>query len=245
MPEVLGLEIGIDREIRLNKDYQRRRSSWSLQEFDSEGEKCGDDLIPWDMIETFSASEVHLTQSIKKNRETGLVTESEGINGKLHPGWVREGVLEQRTPYFMMGTSRRIEQFHLGIETVGEQFNKEECYLWGGIGHRDYWTWAASEDQAGITIFLNPERYRKLAGIVKAQRVSRATVSLRNVPGFYAPYSGPDGFADYIKVLADDDADQKVILPESCEIDPPRLGKVEEFELSIWQGNRIDLGIKD
>lgn len=227
------METDVDIKIRLNQNYRGSRASWSLQEFDQNEGKWSEDLIPWDLWESFSASEIHLTHTIKNNRETGIVAESKGIYGILGPS--------QRTPYLMMGTNRRIERFPLSVQMTDERFNEEVCYLWGALEHRDYWTFETSEDEVGVTILLNPERFHKLAGIVESGGVSSIKVSLRNVPGFFAPPSGPDIFADYIKILTDD-SDQKVIIPEDCEIDPPRLGIVEEFELSVSQGNHIGLG---
>jgi len=244
------MDCHLERKIRLSEESEfKSLYSWSLQEFNEEGQKVGSNHVPWDWSLYFTASELRHHQSIEIHRSNGSddeennkpVEESETISAILHPGICRDGErLEDDTSYFMFGTNRRVKQFGLGIYKLEESDDKERCALWGSVSYtteidfRD----TTTDDTVQIYLWLSPNRFNNLVEIIKAKRADIVQVHLSRVSGFYSEWS-PSISTYNIKVLAASD-DQEILCPDNCKIDPPRLGEVGKFNLSIIQRNCIN-----
>lgn len=250
------MEHELDREIRLNENFEYTNySSWSLQEFNQDGQQCGEDLMPWKWDVFFSASELRLgyTMTIERKElaEDGLehepTRESEIIHGVLRPGrFTNDESFEQITSYSMFGAdrNRKVEKFDVEIRLLDESYDQEVCFLFGTPSYSyraEFWDTKEEivDDQVLISIRLAPERFNKLVEAIRERRADIVTIRLGKVSGFYADWS-PSIFTDHIKVLTDMN-DQVVVLPDNCKIEPPRLGEVGEFELYIAQIHRTRL----
>ena len=80
-------------------------------------------------------------------------------------------------------------------------------------------------------MWLSPQRFNNLAEIIKTQTVDIVQVRLERVSGFYSEWS-PSISTSSVKILTGYD-DHKVICADDCDITPPRLGQVGEFNLSM------------
>ena len=241
----------IDREIRLSEESQfKNLYSWSLQEFSSDGNKIGADLIPWSWALDFTASELrhHKTIRIEKSdahqgevNDSGAARESEIIQAILHPGTCRNGAwLEDDIPFSMFGTDRKTDDFNLRVYRLKDGDTTESCTLWGCVSHTfelDFQN-SKQDDAVEIQLCLSPARFNDLAEAVKTRRADVVEVSLRGASGIYSEWS-PSIFTRNVKILTADD-DHKVVLPEGCAIAPLRLGPVREFELTVIQRSKLN-----
>ncbi len=245
------MDFHLEREIRLSEEPEfKNLYSWSLQEFDGDGKKIGSDQIPWKWSLNYTDSELRhnieikieqpcqLENEIEKNK---IVEEYETITAILHPGVCNDGKWLKNDTYFsMFGTDRNIKHFGLNISKLDNEVSDERCNLWGCVSYtteidfRDETT----DDTVQIYIWLSPERFNRLAELIKTQRADIFLVRLSEVSGFYSEWS-PSISTDNIKVLASAD-DQKIVCQDGCNITPPNLGEVGEFNLSIVQRSKLN-----
>ena len=239
----------LEREIRLSEESEYNLYSWSLQEFNEEGEKIGDDQVPWGRSLRFIASEFRYFHSIEidssdesdHEEDNEPDEEPELIYAILHPGICIDGKrLKRDTSYSMFGTNRRVKQFGLQIHKLEESIDKERCNLWGFVNYTseidflDYTT----DDTVEIDLWLAPKRFNKLVEIIGARRADMVQVDLGRVSGFYSEWP-PSISTNNIKILTAE-KDQEIVFPDNCEIDPPRLGDVGEFNITIMQRDNIN-----
>lgn len=241
------MDYHLEREIRLNnKSEHEGLYKWSLEEFDSDGDKVGSDQIPWNWSFHFSISELRLIQGVEfgelsffedeedePNKEEQKLEESEAILATLHPGYCTDGKwLENDTRFSMFGTNRTISDFSLRIYKV-EKEEDEHCSIWGGVSctseidFRD----ETSPDSIELQLALSADRFDKLAGLISRKEIDVARMSLSRVSGFYSEWS-PSISTSRVKVLARG-REQEIIKPDECDIEPPRLGEVEKFDLTL------------
>ena len=240
------MEYHLEREIRLSEESEYvNLYSWSLQEFDKDGNKIGIDQIPWKWSIYFTASElryirsIHIEQSYNSEeaeKENKPVKDSETIIATLHPGICVGGQrLQNDVAFSMLGTGRIIRNFMLRIQKLEDGNNHEGCSLWGCVSYtteldfRDETT----DDAVEIYLGLSQKRFNSLAEIIKYQRADVVQLRLQRASGFYSEWS-PSISTDSVKVLTAYD-EQIIVCPEKCDIKPPRLGEVGEFELTIVQ----------
>jgi len=74
--------------------------------------------------------------------------------------------------------------------------------------------------------------------LIRLKRVDIFSLRLGQVDGFYSEWS-PAVSTSNIKILPKG-SESEVVIPENCKIEPPRLGEVSEFSLSITQRNPIN-----
>lgn len=241
----------IDREIRLSEESESKNLySWSLQEFSSDGNKIGRDLIPWSWTLNFTASELlhHKTIQIEQSRghegevnESRPAEESESISGILHSGICRDGEwLEFDITFSMFGTERKTDSFDLRVYRLEDGDTTESCRLWGCVSHTfeiDFQN-SKQDDAVEIQLWLSPARFNDLAEVVKTRKADLVEVSLRGASGMYSVWS-PSILTRSVKILTADD-DHKVVLPEGCAIAPPRLGPVQKFDLVVTQRSKLN-----
>lgn len=238
------MDYHVDREIRLSEDSQYKNLySWSLQEFASDGKKIGLDQIPWSWSLYFTASELRHNKSIRLEGQNGpegevkknkFAEESQSITAVLHSGVCGDGTcLERDTTFSMFGTGRQIDQFYLHIYKLENGDTNERCNLWGCLSYTtdvDFHD-ETVDDTVAINLWLLPQRFEDLAEMVRSQGADVVRVRLGRVSGFYSEWS-PSVSANSVKILCVGN-EQNIVLQEGCDISPPRLGPVDDFEFSI------------
>lgn len=249
------MDFHLDNEIRLNnKTENESLYSWCLQEINSEGTQVGRDLIPWNWSFHFTASELRLIQGFEFGEESFLdddekVSEDENkgfqdtevITATLHPGICIDGKWLEDDPRFsMLGTDRTITEFSLRISAVDEG-EKEYCNVWGCVSYtseidfRDETT----PDTVQIYLGLSKERFDRLADLISSKTIDVVRIGVSRVAGFYCDWS-PSITTNSVKVLARG-SEQEIDVPEGCEIEPPRLGDVEKFDLTLITRGKFNL----
>jgi len=231
----------LDRKIRLSEES----GSWSLQELTEEGKQIGRDQILWHSSSYFTASELFLNYSIDIRRENKTeeafpqAQERETIYAILHPGICRRNgsAFEDDISYSMFGTNRRIKEFGLKISKA-ENGNDEKCHMWGCVGFSVEVDFVNEivDDTVEIYLSLSPKKFNKIVRQIKFQQVDILRVHLSMVSGFYSEWS-PESSTSNIKILTED---QEVLISEGCKIDPPKLGDVGEFTITVIQRCKLN-----
>jgi hypothetical protein len=242
------MDYHMENKILLSEDSEYKNLySWSLQEFNNEGKKIGRDQISWQCGLYFTASELRHYYSInisksKNNEDKKPTQESEVITAILHPGTCYDGkTLKDDVSYSMFGTNRTIKKFTLRIQKIEDDSDNEFCRIRGYVSYtaevdfRDITT----DDTIDITLRLLPQRFNKIAELIKTQRIDILGLYLDEVSGFYSEWS-PSISTGSIKVLAAQE-EQVVVKKDDCKINPPRLGEVSEFDLGITRRHKLNL----
>ena len=236
------MDYHLEREIILNNEAEHGGlDEWSLEEFDSEGVKIISNQIPWDWSFRFFISELRLTQGVgffedeedEVEKKEWKFQGSEAIFANFHPGYCSDGkLLESDTRFSMFGTNRHISAFSLRISKV-EKEEDERCRIWGGVSYTSEIDFRneTSPDSIEILLCLSEARFNKLAGLISRKEIDVARLCLSRVSGFYSEES-PSIRTSNVKVLAGG-REQEVKIPDGCGIEPPRLGKVGEFDLTF------------
>lgn len=231
-----------DRKVIFSQDSEfESLYSWSLQEFDKDGNKIGRDQIPWHWTLYFSASELSYSDTItlepnyledgEKDKVT--VRERQGIRAKLKPGGPWERLRGRETSYFMFGTNRDISTFDLVIEKIENDEEQEKCTVWGCLSYtteidfRDETT----DDCIVFHLYVRSETFSRWADMITASAVDEAVLRVGGVSGFYSDWS-PTISTDEIKVLTEG-SEHKVEMPDETVKDIPRLGNVRNSEFYL------------
>jgi len=185
--------------------------------------------------------EKYILDEIYRAGRNKLTEETESITAILHPGFCNDGKwLEQDTVYSMFGTDRKIRDFSLTIDKLDDEDTTEHCYVSGFVSYTaevDFLN-ETIDDMVFIGMFLSPQRFNNLAEIIKTKKADTVRVILSRVVGFYSEWS-PSIRTSNIKILTRG-GDQKIVHPEGCDITPPRIGQVGEFELSISHRSKLN-----
>ena len=227
----------LEKQIRLNdKTKYQSLYSWCLEEIDDTGE-AGRDWIPWIWRLYFTVSELRLDHGLRLDHEqdkTQDFKESKIIAGNLHPGICNDGKYLEDKPWFsMLGTDREITNFGIRIHSISSD-ESEHCNFDGFVSYTaeiDYHK-RTETDYIEINLGLSEVKFNQLADLISNKMIDVARINVRKVSGLYSEWS-PGITTHSVKVLAPDIDEQKIIMPEGCKIDPPRLGKVSEFELNL------------
>ena len=209
----------------------------------------GRDLVPWNWGLYFNASELILRDSITIEpdfREGADPSEKEVrkrrvIHGKLQPSRVRY----DQTSYSMLGTDRTITDIQLVIDVWGGEDPQERCTAWGGVSYtfdadfRD----ETIDDCLIFHLYVLPEEFDRYAEMIAAASIDQATFRVSRVFGFYSDWS-PSISTSSIKVLTHE-KEHEVEVPAGCEIDPPRLGLVDEASFEIHCINKFELAVEE
>lgn len=245
------MDYHLDKKIQLNnKTEHKDLYSWCLQEIKNEKEQQGvRDLIPWKYDFYFTASELRLSQGLefgkrsileKEQRDEPTFQDSEVITATLHPGTCTDGELLEDAPEFsMFGTDRNITKFSLSISAV-EEGKKEYCKVWGCVGYTMEVDFRDDTTPDAIVIYLglSRERFTKFSKLISNKLIDVARVRIDRVSGFYSDWS-PSISTDCVKVLACE-SEQKIDIPKDCEIEPPKLGNVGAFDLTLITRNKLN-----
>lgn len=219
------------------------RGGWALRE---EGEHFPN-LIPWRWTLYFDLTDIGLTSSLNigdhyaEGEGRNTVTEEDRIFASLVPGSFRSA-LKTRTPttYSMFGTDRPLLDFGLTIKTAQDDA-KESCHAWGCVSYTyeiDFF-YEKTPDRLNFNLYVRKSRFARLAALVRDKAIDMASLRVKEVDGFYSEWSR-ESSTDSIKVLPDG-KDHPVVMPEGCTIEPPRLGKVGEFELFLSSMSKLNV----
>jgi hypothetical protein len=250
------MDYHLDYGVKLSRDIEHDSLyKWCLREFDDNGKKVGSDQIPWDWNLYFDVTKLscnfELTQeerdnfyflddeermSENENEEPPKIGTGERIYGVMQPA---DNSFRNFTSYSMFGTNRQIEHFSF---TIHQHDKDERCIIWGSpsytseIDFRD----ETQPDLIEITILVSPIKFEAIADLIKSNTVNEAELMLGGVTGFYSEWS-PSISTHGVKVLARG-KDQNLEIPEDCDIEPPRLGEVNEFSLRL--NHILELNVK-
>jgi hypothetical protein len=212
--------------------------SWSVSEVGEASARALTNQIPWGWSLYFTLFDIQLISSISRDRysapedEALAVVEKTHIRAKLRPGHPSDG--SRTTDYSMFGTARKIEEISLSIYPklgVGH----DDCHVFGGVSytHDADFRDETYPDYLGFTLHIREEAFTQIASRIDQRALGGGTFRVDEVEGFYSDWS-PSISTNHIKVLTSDKKDHHVETPEGCEIVPPRLGKVGDFDLTLW-----------
>jgi len=260
----------LNRTIKLNDDSKYTSLySWSLEEYDFEGNKVEEGFIPMQIGSIYLNVEKlayrNNFEGLEDGPESSKFNESEHIHGELK-------TLEDSSPLFnnntntfsMFGTDREIK--HFGIEIYktdngerGKGFSrsgrtidskKENYFLTGHIGWQEDGDLDipphAAEDSLYIVVILKEERFNKIKQYIK-DGFNPRYISIRHADGFYNQWT-PSLHLGSIKILSDDCAFgkdepyvQQVEMTKECNITPPRIGKLYDFNIHFCIESNISV----
>lgn len=227
------MDYHLDRKVTLSTEPEYPSLyRWFLREDDGRGR----DQVPWSWSLYFRVTEIMVSSSVSiggfdapaDNLEA--VIEKETIRAKLVPLQLPHQY--SCTTYSMFGTDRFLTEIELTIAEIPEGEN-ECCSTWGGVSYTAE-TDFRNETQPDCLIFqlsLSKDRFARYATLIREKKVDRGTLRVGRVAGFYSGWS-PSISTDRVKVLPSGE-DGAIEIPEGCSIDPPRLGKVGEFALTL------------
>ena len=229
--------IRFKRRTKDERRYSDFHGAWCLEEIDNLGKKAKKEWIPWKWRLYFSVSELRLNQGFSLDHEQDKIQsfeESKVITGNLHPGICNDGKYLQDNPWFsMLGTDREITNFGIRIHVICSDEN-DYCNIEGFISYTaeiDYHKETES-DYIVINLGLSEFKFNQLADLISNKMIDVATINMSRVSGFYSEWR-PSNETYSIKVLAPDSNEQKIIIPEGCKVNPPRLGEVGELGLYL------------
>lgn len=237
------MDYNLDNKVKLAKESEYPSLyAWSLQEFENNGKKIGADHVPWAWSIYFDASNLksHFTNEInqdfsesdKQDVAVGSTNSSEIITASLRPQ--SKGLIA----YSMFGTQRKVNNFALSIHKLADG-KTEQSMVWGSVSYNHEWDFQdlTEEDSIGFELQLSPEKFNKILNLINLSNANKLVVRLSRVHGFYSPWS-PSIRTHQIKILANIN-DQKVEIPEDCKVNPPVLGFIGEFYISISQNHQL------
>jgi hypothetical protein len=254
------MDLELDRKILLTSVDQKSLYAWCIQEFGENGDKIGQDQIPWAWSNYFVATslnyQVHLRGETKnlhrvrhadadgppkistKNNQINI-SEEESITATLQSE-------NDATSYSMFGTGREIKDIALTIYRETKQ-TKESCFAWGCPSYEyelDFRN-EVQPDTIQFNLFLKPDKFNKILDLIKANNINKLIFIPGGVKGFYSAWS-PMISTSNIKVLCRD-SDHKVEVDKKCKLTAaqqkniPRLDEVLEFRLTILQNQNRNL----
>ncbi len=237
----LALEFHLERKIRLSEASKYKSLyKWCLQELDEDGNQIGADQIPSEWSHHFTGNNLAYSTSIgsvglpeDEDNPSELCKMQEFIFATLRPGVFRGGKWENATEFSMFGTKRTIRHFCLRIEKLKRDDPSEGCRIWGSASytfetdHRDETT----DDAVEVHLFISTDKFDRIADMIRKNEVDALHLHLGRICGFYSEWS-PSVNTTRVKLLAADSA-QQVMCREDCDIVPPRLGDVGEFDLQV------------
>ena len=134
----------------------------------------------------------------------------------------------------MFGTARKIEELSLSIYPKSAA-EIDDCRAFGGVSYtRDAdFRNETNPDYLGFALYIREEAFAQIASKISQRAIGGGTLRVDGVEGFYSDWS-PSISTGHVKVLTSGKMDHRVQIPEGCEIVPPRLGKVGDFDLTLW-----------
>ena len=233
------MDYDLDYQLRLNLQTEfSSLYSWAIQEISADGNPASRELIPWSWSLYFDAIGLKYSFQIENEKKYGRDEGFDQLGGSFLTSEVISGSLKPQarrrsaSNYSFFGTKRSIPEFDLRITRCSDDAS-ESCHLWGSVSYTSEWDFenVTQPDCVSINLALSSENFEKLKLRISSQSLDSVQLRLQGVSGFYSDWS-PSIRTDHIKILANI-SDQKLEVPENSHIDPPVLGQVEEFSLTI------------
>ncbi|MBA3853142.1 MAG: hypothetical protein C0503_01935 [Gemmatimonas sp.] len=213
---------------------------WSLHEASPSSEKLSSDLIPFDWTIRFSASSLKLFSDLKIRR---VYREGSSSSTELRTSTVLVADLAFDSAYSasskwsgtrlsMFGTDRLVTTARLRIEEVADESTVEECTIWGCPSYQtevDFHL-RTIPDTLEVSLRVSGPRFQELCAVAASPVAQSLDVYLSRVDGLYSVWA-PEIGTDSIKILAD--SEYHVVLGAEDAVQPPRLGVVGEFQLTL------------
>lgn len=252
----------LERRIKLNTDSEYESLyKWALQEYNDKDEAIGSPQVPWAWGMDFKATELRYIRALdigkksfanlfsddeeqheeaqKEDEERRAeVSDTERIAGSLYPTQFRCG--EWQDDYCsvsMFGTNREIKDIQLDIRV--SEYDSEYCKLWGSPSYTADFDFEEEtiDDTLYVRVRVSAERFNEFSELIKGKQMDTCIVHLSSVSGFYSEWS-PAVRTNKIKVLCAG-SNQEVQTPDDCDIKPPRLGRVQEFSLTLSSDKKM------
>lgn len=213
---------------------------WSLHEASQSGAKLSSDLIPFDWTIRFSASSLRLFSDLKISRVYREGTSS-GTELRSSTFLVADLAFDAAyssssrwsgTKLSMFGTDRLVTTATLRIEELADESTVEECTTWGCPSYQtdiDFHL-RTIPDTLEVSLRVSGPRFRELCTVAASPIAQSLDIYLSRVDGLYSVWS-PEIGTDSIKILTD--SEYHVVLAAEDAVQPPRLGVVGEFHLSL------------
>lgn len=241
----------LENKIFLTEEVQHKGLyPWALKEVDQDDKQINGELIPWEHSVRFTASELRLIYVAEISKEEAptidekmrKTKEKDHIFGILHPGFCDAGGFwEGDVSYSMFGTNRKINQFVIYISKKENDGDNTTCSLWGDVSNTfemDFHEETVS-DFVQISLCLPESQFNKIAELVRARKIDILEINLREVSGFYSEWDM--SVSTYkMKVLTNDSKSQEVMMPQGCDINPPRLGDIGEVRVTLIQRHELN-----
>jgi len=243
------MEYHLDRKLRLNPDASL--SSWAIYETDRQGEKIGDDQIPWDWTAWFTAVRCELLDLLEiespwsfedESSAPPALSQKEIIRLTLRPTRLGRGnSLLSEVNISMFGTGRIIEDFRLDIVPSDDRASHAQCTAWGSPAYSIEIAFRkeTAEDCINFELSVDRETFQRYASAISAGSVGEIDFGVGRVSGLYSKWSPSAIPTTAIKVLAGDE--QKVEIPSETAIEPPRLGRIGHFHLYLKRPYVLDI----
>ena len=244
------MERDLNRTIKLNNDSEHKSLySWSLEEYDSDGKKVTESFIPMQTGSIYLDVEKleyrHNFQGSGYDPKSTEITESEFISGTLKTSEDGRMPFPTTNRFSMFGTDREVKTFGIEIYKVDNDFRVEESFnLTGWLGYETKGDMdlpaQKAEDALYITVVLNDEKFNKIVQNIK-DGIHPNYVSIGHAEGFYNRWTPSIHLGD-IKILTDEKQrygdektpySQQIEMPEDCDINPPRIGKLRDFNIGF------------
>lgn len=251
------MDYHLERTLRLHTEPEHKSLyKWAINEVDADGKTIGLDQVPWHYSLYFTATSCVLSDSIELTQplnfkfkvNTGNGTVGENVRGgtetldrrqtiqiQLRSGdsRVRYGHKEAAT-FKMLGTDRAIKNFQLNIVQLTDSAEQERCTAWACPSYTTEgadFTDQTIDDSFIFYLAVKSEAFARYVEKITNGSIDEIVLRVGKVDGFYSEWS-PSWATDRVKVLTAD-RDHKVTAPPDCQIEPPRLGRVDEFGLFI------------
>lgn len=238
----------LDKKIALNENTEHSSLyKWCLNEYDTNGNKVGRDLIPWSFSLYFMGSSLKLVNEVyfETEYDDNFVETKEDkaqarvvVVGIFHPGLCRDGTyLTDDVSYSMFGTNRKIKEFEVRIKQSGD--GKEECKVYGSPSYEYELDFSdeIAPDYVQLELTLCDEKFNKIIKSVEDKSIESAVLRIGRVKGFYSDWS-PSISTSFVKILT---RSHEVATTENSNIDFPVLGSVGEFSLSFTSVNNLNV----
>jgi len=234
------MEFHLEHGLRLNqKPEHPGLYEWAVNEVDEKGKPIGRDQIPWPWSFVFAAlsceiitsAEVKTVDFMGEALAAPEVAHRRLICAKMRPDVFRGENDIRKTHFSMFGTTRDIKEFGLNIYPLtGEE--PESCSVWGSVSYtaEDDLFDRTEPDTIIFSMMVKPDTFARYAALIAQNAVSGLSLRVNAVQGFYSDWS-PSISTSAVKVLAR--GEEQKIEPQAEGIDPPRLGKVGEAELTF------------
>jgi hypothetical protein len=231
------MEYHLERRVVLDENPKHKNIyKWTVREVADAAGRPVADQIPWSWSVYFTLADTELQVGIRfdpyrfENRADAKVETTRIIRAKLRSG-DRDG--DDRVRFSMFGTSREIDDFTLRIQETpaGEQ---EHCRAGGVVSYTTEHDFRdrTHSDCVGLDIYVTADRFAAIEELLKLNALGGGVLRVSGVSGFYSDWS-PMITTRNVKVLTGDEQSHPVEIPANCNITPPRLGEVGEFDLTL------------